>query len=47
VQGLDPNVKIATSGFDRLENGVQVTVRTPGQGKGQGKQATVAGTSQQ
>jgi multidrug efflux system membrane fusion protein len=38
VKGLDPNVKIATSGFDRLENGVKVTVRTPGQGKGQGKQ---------
>ena len=45
VKGLDPNVKIATSGFDRLENGVKVTVRTPGQGKGQGKQTT--GTSQQ
>jgi multidrug efflux system membrane fusion protein len=43
VKGLDPNVKIATSGFDRLENGVKVTVRTPGQGKGQGKQATVPG----
>jgi multidrug efflux system membrane fusion protein len=33
VKGLDPNVKIATSGFDRLENGAKVTVRTPGQGK--------------
>ena len=43
VKGLDPNVKIATSGFDRLENGVKVTVRTPGQGKGQGKQTTVPG----
>ena len=41
VKGLDPNVEIATSGFDRLENGVQVTLRTPGQGKGQGKQTTV------
>lgn len=39
VKGLDPNVKIATSGFDRLENGVKVTIRTPGQGKGTGKQA--------
>jgi multidrug efflux system membrane fusion protein len=38
VKDLDPNVEIATSGFDRLENGVKVTVRTPGQGKGQGKQ---------
>jgi multidrug efflux system membrane fusion protein len=35
VKGLDPNMKIATSGFDRLENGAKVTVRTPGQGKGQ------------
>jgi membrane fusion protein, multidrug efflux system len=31
VKGLSPGVKIATSGFDRLENGVRVTVRTPGQ----------------
>jgi membrane fusion protein, multidrug efflux system len=31
VKGLNPGVKIATSGFDRLENGVRVTVRTPGQ----------------
>jgi multidrug efflux system membrane fusion protein len=43
VKGLDPNVKIATSGFDRLENGVKVTVRTPSQGKGQAKQTTVPG----
>ena len=35
VKGLDPNVQIATSGFDRLENGVHVQVRTPGKGKGQ------------
>jgi multidrug efflux system membrane fusion protein len=27
VQGLNPNVNVATSGFDRLENGVTVTVR--------------------
>jgi multidrug efflux system membrane fusion protein len=38
VKGLDPNVKIATSGFDRLESGAKVTVRTPGQGKGQANQ---------
>jgi multidrug efflux system membrane fusion protein len=42
VKGLDANVKIATSGFDRLENGVPVTVRTPGQGKAQGNQAGTA-----
>jgi multidrug efflux system membrane fusion protein len=30
VKGLNPGVKIATSGFDRLENGVRVAVRTPG-----------------
>jgi multidrug efflux system membrane fusion protein len=38
VKGLDPNVKIATSGFDRLENGAKVSVRTPGQGKGTANQ---------
>jgi len=37
VKGLDPNVQIATSGFDRLENGAKVTVRTPGQGKPAGQ----------
>jgi multidrug efflux system membrane fusion protein len=42
VKGLDPNVKIATSGFDRLENGVKVTVRTPSQGKEQAKQQGLA-----
>jgi multidrug efflux system membrane fusion protein len=36
VQGLKGGVKIATAGFDRLENGARVAVRTPGQGgKGQ------------
>jgi membrane fusion protein, multidrug efflux system len=44
VKGLDANVKIATSGFDRLENGVHVTVRTPGQGNAQGNQAGTAPT---
>jgi membrane fusion protein, multidrug efflux system len=29
VKGLNPGVRIATSGFDRLESGVRVTVRTP------------------
>ena len=29
VQGLNPGVNIATSGFDRLENGAHVTVRAP------------------
>ena len=32
VKGLDANLKIATSGFDRLENGAQVAVREQGQG---------------
>jgi membrane fusion protein, multidrug efflux system len=32
VQGLNPGVNLATSGFDRLENGVEVTVR-PGTGQ--------------
>jgi multidrug efflux system membrane fusion protein len=31
VKGLNAGVKLATSGFDRLENGAHVTVRTPGQ----------------
>lgn len=29
VKGLDPDTKIATTGFDRLENGAHITVRTP------------------
>jgi multidrug efflux system membrane fusion protein len=29
VTGLNPGVRVATSGFDRLENGVRVAVRTP------------------
>jgi multidrug efflux system membrane fusion protein len=31
VQGLAPGVAIATTGFDRLENGAHVTVRKPAQ----------------
>jgi multidrug efflux system membrane fusion protein len=31
VQGLNADVRIATAGFDRLENGVHVTVRSPAQ----------------
>ena len=30
VTGIEPNVSIATSGFDRLENGAKVTVKQPG-----------------
>jgi multidrug efflux system membrane fusion protein len=37
VQGLNPGVRIATSGFDRLENGVRVTVRTPAPRQAQGQ----------
>jgi membrane fusion protein, multidrug efflux system len=40
VKGLDPNTQIATGGFDRLENGTHVQVRTPGQGKGKGQAPT-------
>jgi multidrug efflux system membrane fusion protein len=37
VQGLNPNINVATSGFDRLENGVTVTVRSQeGQQNNQG-----------
>ncbi len=28
VQGVNPGLNLATSGFDRLENGAQVTVRS-------------------
>jgi multidrug efflux system membrane fusion protein len=35
VQGLNVGVNIATNGFDRLENGARVTVRTPAQRQGQ------------
>jgi multidrug efflux system membrane fusion protein len=35
VQGLNTGVTIATTGFDRLENGVHVTVRSPAQRQGQ------------
>jgi membrane fusion protein, multidrug efflux system len=33
VKGLNAGMTLATSGFDRLENGAHVTVRTPGQGQ--------------
>jgi membrane fusion protein, multidrug efflux system len=35
VEGLNAGVTIATTGFDRLENGAHVTVRTPSQRQGQ------------
>jgi multidrug efflux system membrane fusion protein len=35
VKGLDPDITIAISGFDRLENGAHVKVNTPTKGKGQ------------
>jgi multidrug efflux system membrane fusion protein len=35
VQGLNPGVTIATTGFDRLENGARVTVRMPAQRQAQ------------
>jgi membrane fusion protein, multidrug efflux system len=44
VEGLDGGVRIATAGFDRLENGARVAVRTPGQG---GKGQRTAGQQQQ
>ncbi len=34
VQGVDAGVTLATSGFDRLENGAAVMVRTPNQQQG-------------
>jgi multidrug efflux system membrane fusion protein len=35
VQGLNAGVSIATTGFDRLENGAHVTLRAPAQSQGQ------------
>jgi membrane fusion protein, multidrug efflux system len=43
VQGLNPGVTVATSGFDRLENGVTVTVR--GQPNNQGSNASSGGSN--
>jgi membrane fusion protein, multidrug efflux system len=37
VTGLDPGVNIATTGFDRLENGAHVTVRAPAQRQARGQ----------
>jgi len=41
VTGINPGVNIATSGFDRLENGAKVTIAQPGQkGKSGGRTGT-------
>lgn len=47
VQGVDPGLTLATSGFDRLENGAQVTVRGKGaqQGGNQGGNAAAGGAT--
>jgi membrane fusion protein, multidrug efflux system len=46
VQGLNPNVNVATSGFDRLEDGVTVTVRgQEGQQSNHGNNASTGGSS--
>lgn len=43
VQGLNPNMNVATSGFDRLENGVTVTVRgQEGQQNNQGHDSSAS-----
>jgi membrane fusion protein, multidrug efflux system len=39
VTGLSPGVNIATSGFDRLENGARVAVRAPPQPGGRAQSA--------
>jgi multidrug efflux system membrane fusion protein len=44
VQGIDAGATLATSGFDRLENGAAVLVRTPKQQQG-GNAASGAATS--
>jgi multidrug efflux system membrane fusion protein len=40
VQGLNADVDIATTGFDRLESGAHVTVRTPAQRQARGRPDT-------
>jgi multidrug efflux system membrane fusion protein len=47
VQGINPGVNMATSGFDRLENGVPVTVRGQdnGQANGQGNAQATSGNA--
>jgi multidrug efflux system membrane fusion protein len=47
VQGLNAGVNIATTGFDRLENGVHVTVRRPVQRQAQGRPGTANSTAMQ
>jgi multidrug efflux system membrane fusion protein len=44
VTGLNAGVNVATSGFDRLENGVQVAVRGQGAGAGAGAQKSTKST---
>ena len=46
VKGLNPNITIATSGFDRLENGTHVKVNTPAKGKGQDPHASTEANAQ-
>lgn len=43
VQGLNPGVAVATSGFDRLENGVSVTVSQPSQENNPGRGSNLSG----
>ncbi len=47
VQNLNPGVPVATTGFDRLENGAQVLTRQPNQGAapGRGSNARSGGTT--
>jgi multidrug efflux system membrane fusion protein len=44
VTGIGPNVSIATSGFDRLENGAKVLVKQPGKKGGQGASGPTGST---
>lgn len=45
VEGIGPGVSLATSGFDRLENGVEVTVRGQGSQKSNGSKTSTGGTT--
>ncbi len=45
VGGVGPNTTLATSGFDRLENGAPVQVRGEGQRNGQGRDGQTRGSN--
>ncbi|MGB6545394.1 MAG: efflux RND transporter periplasmic adaptor subunit [Candidatus Acidiferrales bacterium] len=45
VQGINPGDVVAINGFDKLQDGIKVTTRGPGQGSGSGGKAKNGGSS--